>query len=162
MQADHAIAAPGWAVWLEASAFGEVARDSVWLYPLASIVHVLGIGLLVGAIVSFDLRALGVARTVPFGPAARLLLPVARAGFVAIVLSGVVMLAADATHLVTNEAFVVKAVLVALALVNVVLFHRVGWPAEGTEPAALARTLAAVSLLLWLGVASAGRAIAYF
>jgi hypothetical protein len=162
MEQDHGISAPDWAVWLEATALGEIARDSLWLYPIASIAHVLGIALLVGAIVSFDLRVLGVARAVPFAAVARLLLPVARVGFALIVLSGVVMLAADATHVATNDAFAVKKVLVVLALTNVLLFHRIAWPPEGQEPGQLARTLAAFSAVLWLGVASSGRAIAYF
>jgi hypothetical protein len=162
MEQDHGISAPDWAVWLEATALGEIARDSLWLYPIASIAHVLGIALLVGAIVSFDLRVLGVARAVPFAAMARLLLPVARVGFALIVLSGVVMLAADATHVATNDAFAVKKVLVVLALTNVLLFHRIAWPPEGQEPGQLARTLAAFSAVLWLGVASSGRAIAYF
>jgi hypothetical protein len=162
MERDHAIAAPAWAAWLEASALGEVARDSLWLYPLASIAHVLGVALLVGAILCFDLRVLGMARAVPFAAAARLLLPVARAGFVAIALSGTVMLAADAAHVATNDAFAVKTVLVVLALANVVLFHRIAWPSQGEEPGRRARLLAAVSAVLWLGVASSGRAIAYF
>ncbi|WP_019015542.1 DUF6644 family protein [Elioraea tepidiphila] len=162
MEHDHGVSAPDWAVWLEASALGEIARDSLWLYPIASIAHVLGIALLIGSIISFDLRVLGVARAVPFAAAAGLLLPVARLGFVMIVLSGVVMLAADATHVATNDAFAVKTVLVVLALTNVLLFHRIAWPSEGQEPGQLARTLAAFSAVLWLGVASSGRAIAYF
>jgi hypothetical protein len=162
MEHDRGISAPDWAVWLEASALGEAARHSLWAYPLASIAHVLGIALLVGAIVSFDLRVLGVARAVPFAAAAGLLLPVARLGFALIVLSGVVMLAADATHVAANDAFAVKTVLVVLALTNVLLFHCIAWPAEGKEPGQLARMLAAFSAVLWLGVASSGRAIAYF
>jgi hypothetical protein len=162
MEHDHGVSAPDWAVWLEASALGEIARDSLWLYPIASIAHVLGIALLIGSIISFDLRVLGVARAVPFAAAAGLLLPVARIGFVIIVLSGVVMLVADATHVATNDAFAVKTVLVVLALTNVLLFHRIAWPAEGQEPGQLARALAAFSAVLWLGVASSGRAIAYF
>jgi hypothetical protein len=159
---EHGVDAPGWAAWLEASALGAVARDSLWLYPVASIAHVLGIALLVGSIIAFDLRVLGAVRAVPFAAAARLMLPIARAGFGVIVASGAVMLAADATHVVTNPAFQVKALLLALALANVLAFHRLAWPGEGAEPAGFARTLAACSALLWLGVASSGRAIAYF
>ncbi|MDW8443323.1 MAG: hypothetical protein RML45_02680 [Acetobacteraceae bacterium] len=50
---------PGWAVALETSAFGRFAREDPLLYPLASVLHVLGVGLLVGAILAFDLRVLG-------------------------------------------------------------------------------------------------------
>lgn len=159
---EHGVDAPGWARWLEASALGAAARDSSWLYPVASIAHVLGIALLVGSIIAFDLRVLGAVRAVPCAAAARLMLPIARAGFGVIVVSGAVMLAADATHVVANLAFLVKAVLLALALANALAFHRIAWPAAGAEPGALARTLAACSAVLWLGVATSGRAIAYF
>ena len=159
---EHGEGAPGWAVWLEASALGAAARDSLWLYPVVSIAHVLGIALLVGSIVAFDLRVIGLVRAVPFAAAARLLLPIGRAGFAVIVVSGAVMLAADATHVVTNPAFQVKALLVALALANVLAFHRLAWPEAGAEPGGLARSLAACSAALWLGVAASGRAIAYF
>ncbi|WP_114377164.1 hypothetical protein [Elioraea thermophila] len=53
---------PAWAVALEASALGRFAREDLLLYPAASVLHVLGVGLLVGAILAFDLRVLGFGR----------------------------------------------------------------------------------------------------
>jgi hypothetical protein len=64
MEHDHGISAPDRAVWLEASALGEAAYHSLRAYPLASIAHVPAIAPLVDAIVSFDLRVLGVARAI--------------------------------------------------------------------------------------------------
>ena len=43
---------------IEASGFAQMARSSVWLYPAANIAHVLGAGLLVGAILVFDILVL--------------------------------------------------------------------------------------------------------
>ena len=139
--------------WLEHSWLGAFARDSLWLYPLAGVAHILGIGLLLGSIVAFDLRILGAAPRIPVAPAVRLLLTLARAGFGLVLVSGVVMLAADATHLIGNPAFVAKAILIGLAGLNVLVFH--------VGPVRLHRLGAALSLLFWTGTIIAGRMIAY-
>lgn len=151
---------PGWAVALEASALGRFAREDPLLYPLASVLHVLGVGLLVGAILAFDLRVLGFGRSVPLAAAAGLLLPLARFGFLLLLVSGPVMLAADATALATNPAARAKAALILLALANVAVFHRLA--AWRGEPRSTLRVSAAASALAWLGAAACGRAIAYF
>jgi hypothetical protein len=150
--------------WLEASALGVQARQSLWLYPIVSVAHILGLALLVGAIVAFDLRLLGMAQVVRPRAAGRLLLPLARLGLLLQLVSGVPMLAADATHLAINGAFQLKLLLIGVALLNIVLFHLLA----GRElirleprPGPLLRGLAAVSLLLWLGVAALGRFVAY-
>ncbi|MCS6854719.1 MAG: hypothetical protein NZ523_08210 [Elioraea sp.] len=151
---------PGWAVALETSAFGRFAREDPLLYPLASVLHVLGVGLLVGAILAFDLRVLGFGRAIPLGAAAGLLLPLARLGFLLLLVSGPVLLAADATALAANPAAWAKAGLIMLALTNVAVFHRL--VASRGEPRSLLRLSAVVSALAWLGAAACGRAIAYF
>lgn len=149
---------------LQASAFGVAARQSAWLYPAASVAHILGVALLVGTIVAFDLRVLGLAQPVPLRAAARLLLPLARLGFLVQVASGSVMLAADATHLATNPAFQAKLVLVVIALLNVALFHLLagrGLTRLEPAPSAPLRMAALVSLVGWIAVAGLGRFIAY-
>jgi hypothetical protein len=155
-------AAPAWAAWLEASSLGAAARDSLWLYPVVSVLHVLAIAVLVGGILVFDLRVLGAGAGIPLAAAGRLILPLARAGFVVAALSGVVMLAADASHLVTNPAFLVKGALLLLAGANVVLFHGLAQRTVEAPVSSLARVSAACSAVLWLSVAATGRAIAYF
>jgi hypothetical protein len=158
----HEAAPVAWAAWLEASGLGEVARNSLWLYPVVSIAHVLGLAVLVGGILAFDLRVLGAARGIPLAEAGRLILPLARAGFVVAAASGVVMLAADATHIAGNPAFLVKAVLLLLAGANVLLFHVIAQADLASPIGGLARTSAACSAVLWLSIAASGRAIAYF
>ena len=156
----HGEAAPAWAHWLEASALGVMAREGAWAYPIANGLHVIGLAVLFGAILAFDLRVVGLAgRAVPLAALGGLLLPLARAGFVLAVASGFVLLAADATHVVVNPAFQAKLVLIALALANVALFHRLG-PLERPPGAAL-RLSAAASILLWTAVLGCGRLIAY-
>jgi len=45
---------------MERSSFGEVVRSTPFLYPTLESLHILGIALLVGSAVAFDLRLLGI------------------------------------------------------------------------------------------------------
>jgi hypothetical protein len=40
---------PAWLVWLEGSAPALAMRNSIWLYPIVEIVHLVGIVLLAGS-----------------------------------------------------------------------------------------------------------------
>ncbi|WP_118132989.1 DUF6644 family protein [Oceanicella sp. SM1341] len=135
-----------------------------WLYPALMALHVLGIALLVGGAAAFDARLLGLARReVPLAGAARLLLPLSRAGFALTLVTGLAMAAAMAGTVVQSAAAPVKFGLLLLAGVNVLVFHaRVlpGLPAGGAVPGA-ARLCALASLVLWTGITFAGRWLAY-
>ena len=160
-------AAPAWTVWLEHSALGEFARQSWWLYPLCGVVHLIGLGLLVGSILAVDLRLIGVARRLDLSGAARQLLTTAVIGFCLSVTTGFTMFSADAPHLVRNPIFLAKLCVIVLAGLNAALFHvRAARAVIGGFADAAARRHArwagGLSLGLWLGVVSLGRLIAYF
>lgn len=149
---------------LESSWLGMAVRQSIWVYPVASILHVIGVGLLLGTIMAFDLRVLGRARLIPLEPLAKLLLPIAAIGVAIQLPTGFLMLAADATALLSHPLMLVKLSLVAAALANIVWFHRMAGPGmvDLFEPLpSRVRLSAACSLVLWTVVALAGRAIAY-
>lgn len=152
------------AAWLEATPLGLWARNSAFGYPLANLLHLLGLVMLVGAIGVLDLRLLGLFRRLPAGALAQGLIPLAATGLALMILSGVVMFSADAGPLARSALFRWKLVLIAAALANVAAFHLLwrrraeGW--SGEVPAA-ARLIAAASLGLWLGAATLGRLIAY-
>ena len=150
---------------LEGSWFGAEVRRSTWLYPLASVLHIVGVALLLGSIALFDLRALGLARALPLRAVMAAVLPVARVGFAVQATTGFVMFASDASHLYDNPFFVAKMALIVAALANVALFHaRLRADplvaAEGEAPP-WARLGAALSLAGWTAVAVCGRMIAY-
>src|SRR5215831_784092 len=88
---------------LEQSSLGAAARGSAWLYPLANLVHVLGAALLVGAIATFDVQVLRRAKNV--GAVARAVTPLAAFGLALQIVSGAVLLSADAMPVVVNPAF---------------------------------------------------------
>src|SRR5258708_39752089 len=130
---------------LEQSGLGAVARGSAWLYPLANLAHVLGAALLVGAIATFDIQLL---RGAPhLRTTYRAAMPVAAIGLVLQIVSGVVLLAADATAVMRNPAFQFKMAMFVLGLVNVaVVYWRYGGARKAGTPLAPRIGFAAVSL----------------
>lgn len=160
MDAAHTVA---WALAIEHSAAGQMIRESLWLYPLANVLHVLGVMLLVGAVVALDLYLLGVLGRVPPADAAAVVLPVARAGFLVAVPSGLVLFVAEANGVVTNPVFLVKFAAIAIALLNLTVFHlgRFRDIATWVEVPAAGRIAGAISLAAWLTAAVCGRFAAY-
>ena len=150
---------------IEHSAFCTWVREdsSLWAYPGIRFMHTVGLAMVVGMSAMINLRLLGFARTLPVAPLERYF-PIIWAGFWINAMSGTILLAADATTKLTNPAFGVKMVLIALAVVNLVLIRRVVFrdPDVDTSVSGLGRFLAAVSLLLWFGATTAGRLMAYF
>ena len=145
---------------LEQSSLGAAARGSAWLYPLANLSHVLGAALLVGAIATFDIQVLR--RTRNAGVIAGAVTPVAAFGLALQVVSGTVLLAADAMPVVVNPAFQFKMAMFALGLINVAAFRlRFGSSLKTEGHLDGAAWLAGVSLASWLLVLLAGRFIAY-
>jgi len=159
-------AAAAWPLFLalQESALGHAMRAAPMLYPAVEILHILGFVALVGAMLALDLRLLGIGRSVAIQPAAALLLPLARGGFVLAIVMGFLLFSADAAHVIGNPAFQAKLLLIGAALVNIAIAHLGPWRRhaewrEEAPPAAKATALA--SLLLWVGAVVAGRLIAY-
>jgi hypothetical protein len=163
----HPPSGPAWLVWLETSGLAVAMRQWQWLYPIVEIVHIVGFVVLVGAAFMFDARLLGRSRALPVSGLERHLLPWARWSLALIVPSGLMMFAAHATEMATNEAFRLKLVFLAAALANAAVFHRwpfrtvADWDTEVIGPGA-ARAAGALSLVLWTAVIACGRLIAYF
>ena len=90
----------------------------------------------------------------------------ARAGLALAAPTGLLLFISDAVTLAANPAFQLKLIVIALAILNTVVFHR--WTARSlpswdvAEPTPIGAKLAAiVSLVLWTGAVVGGRLIAY-
>jgi hypothetical protein len=143
-----------------------------WFWPLAEVLHFVGLVLLVGLVTLFDLRLLGVAKRLPIAPL-RGLLPWAVLGFVLCVGSGLIFVtglwANVAVHPVEAVAIdrylQLKLLFIVLAGLNLAAFYQSGMsravdrvgPGEDAPP--LAKFIAASSLFLWVGVIFWGRLI---
>lgn len=138
-------------------------RSSVWAYPILEMLHLIGIGLLIGPIVIYDLRILAGWGEIDAPVAARLLLPWVWTGFIINALSGVLLFASDAVEFAANPAFQAKIALLLIAGLNAAVFQFRADPSQLNAPApALSfRMQAAFSLTIWLAIIIAGRMIAY-
>ena len=151
---------------LEEGSVASAMRDSLWLFPLVETVHIIGFSILVGAIVMFDLRILGVSKRISVRLLARHLLPWSLGALILIVPTGTLMFASEATDLVGNRAFVVKMLLLMLAGANAGAFHLGSfrdaelWDQNTPAPTG-AKLHAVASMLIWAGVITCGRMIAY-
>lgn len=153
--------------WLASTSWSIALHESLYMYPLIESTHVLTLGLFVGLAVMLDLRLLGLAmRRVPVSEVAARLLPWTKAGFVVMVITGMLLFYAIPVRSYQSVFFRVKVAMLLLAGLNVWLFHaRVGrriadWDLAPVTPPA-ARAAAIVSLVLWAGIVVAGRMIAY-
>jgi hypothetical protein len=151
---------------IEGLAIAKAMRENLWLYPSVEIVHIVGFTMLVGSVVMFDLRVLGLSRRVSVRALARHLLPWSVAALGLIVPTGLMMFSAHAADFLTNPAFKLKMGLLLAAGINAVIFHNgpyatvARWDTETTAPL-LARLSVALSIALWIGVISCGRLLAY-
>lgn len=152
---------------LEALAAWPVAaalRGSAVLYPLVNAAHILGIGLLIGAIAILDARLLGAFRAVPLAAVAPMLVRVAGTGLALAAATGFLLFTTRPATYAQNPAFLLKLGLIGLGLANVLLLRRgEGWRAvlAGAAPGPTVRAAALASLLLWIGAIFAGRWIGF-
>jgi hypothetical protein len=162
----HPPIGPAWLVWLETTGLAVAMRQWLWLYPIVEILHIIGLSVLVGSAALFDLRLLGLSRSIRVTALAAHLLSWARRSLILIVPTGLMMFTAHATEMATNPAFQLKLVLLVTAGVNAAAFHAGvfrtagAWDVEVPTPPA-AKVSAMLSLFLWAGVITCGRLLAY-
>lgn len=159
--------APTIFVALEGSALGHAIRQSHWAYMTANVAHILSLAVFAGAIGVMDGRMAGAFAATAPGQLLRRTRLIAVLAFLGLLVSGSVLFTAEASHVIMNPVFQVKAALIALALANVAAFELFVAPKVRDLPplAALppaARSAGIISIALWLAVAAAGRSIAYF
>ena len=154
--------------WLQTTQVASAIGENEILFPWIESVHVLAIVLVVGTIWIVDLRLLGFASLdLTARRVMRDVIPYTWGAFGVAALTGSLMFSSDAVHYAHNRMFQVKLVLLALAGLNMAVFHLIGvrdiarWDkVDGRAPIA-ARAAAAISLLLWIGVVAMGRGIGF-
>lgn len=156
----------GWLDYLGDSQLGSAMRSELWLYPIVEVVHILGFVVLVGSIVMFDLRVLGLSRDIPVTALARHLLTWGVAALLLIVPAGLMMFSAHPHDFASNSVFILKLCLIGTAGLNAALFH-VGvfrsvaqWNTGAAAPG-IAKIQAMLSIMLWITVVLCGRLLAY-
>ncbi|MEX2232175.1 MAG: DUF6644 family protein [Cyclobacteriaceae bacterium] len=153
--------------WLEASSLAVYIRHSQILYPVIEIIHIVGFVFLVGSAFLFDFRLLGVSKKIPVTDLAKHLLPWSRRSLLLVIPSGLLLFITEATSLSGNSVFGIKLTLILVAFANAGFFHRFTFPTvrswDHLQPTPYAAKAAGIiSLILWTGVITCGRLLAYF
>ncbi len=150
------------------SDIGTALRESLILFPLIEGIHLLGLALSFGLIFFTDLRLIGV--FLPTVPVSHILGALRRwvfAGFFLTFASGALLFWAEADSMVTNPAFLLKSVAIAIALINAVAFELAlgkrgaAWIDQARAPGA-AKLAGWVSLSFWTAATVGGRLIPYY
>jgi hypothetical protein len=151
--------------WVESTNLSTALREGALLYPIIGGVHLLGIALFGGMLVMTDLRLLGWAmrrRTVT--EILEQFRVWKRAGFVLVVLSGLLLAWAEPLKLYRSLSFWVKMALLVSVGVHALVFRKGVYEDAKALDAGLtprAKLAAALSLILWAGLLVTGRLIAF-
>lgn len=148
---------------IEHSALGLMIRDAVLLYPVANVLHVLAVLVFFAAVAAMDMRILGLVRGDAISVTIARWRPIAILALLVLVPTGFILFVPEASAMVKNPSFRLKATLVLIGVANVLIMSlalRRHDPMLWEAPR-LAKASAAASLAIWLAVAGAGRFIAY-
>jgi hypothetical protein len=148
--------------WCEQTAIGGAVRDSIWLFPVIEVFHLLGLAILGGAVLMVDLRLLGL---VLKEQAVRALWKDARrfviGGILLMIASGVPLFLSEATKCYYSTAFRWKMYALAAVIVFTFTIRSRVVDAERPVSPAVARLVGLTSVALWAIVGWGGRWIGF-
>lgn len=143
-------------------------RESGYTYPMILATHLSCIAVFGGLILLTDLRLLGVALTdVPIADVVNGLRNWKRLGFVIMFTMGFLLATSEMDKYYANPYFILKMTLLVMVAVHAFIFKskvydRPEWLDKQPAIPRVAKVAATWSLLMWIGIATAGRWIAYY
>lgn len=140
---------------------GVAMAQSTWGFPLIEMAHLIGLAGLGGTILILDLKLLGI------GPGhlspsrvVRELRPLFVSSLLIMIVSGILLVSAEALKCYYNPAFRAKMVLLFLAIaISYAMYRDLIRFGDDDRPTVRLKAAAVLSLVLWLCVGAAGRLI---
>lgn len=152
---------------LQDTSIATAIREGEILFPWIECVHVLALTLVIGSIAIVDLRLIGLAsRDRGVAQTTASVLPVTWTAFVLAVITGGLLFSSNATTYAHNFYFQVKIALIAVAGINMAIYHLFlnrgadSWHTPELTPLR-ARLVGGLSLCLWIAIAAFGRWIGF-
>lgn len=153
--------------WLAATPGSVALHESHYFFLVILSVHVLTLFVFAGLAAVIDLRLLGLMlRNVPASEVVSRLVPWAVSGFYVMLATGSLLFYAAPVDRYGNLFFRAKLVMLVLAGLNVLVFHKTvyarvaDWDLDRIPPQG-ARLAGGVGLMLWIGIIVIGRMMAY-
>jgi len=150
--------------WANNLQVADWVRKSTWIFPAAETVHIVALAVLFGAIVFVDLQMLGlVRRDTSASHLEKELRPWTFSSLIVILCTGALLFSSEAMKLYINVPFQFKIVTLFVAIAFNYTIHRKVIGAEAVRLSSVwVKLTAVVSIMLWLSVGFAGRAIGFF
>jgi hypothetical protein len=147
---------------LAATPLAAELTDSTWLFGVVESVHVVALTLVFGSIALVDLRLVGLfEKDRDANVLIRRLLPLTWSGFALAAITGTTLIFANPKGYFENFFFLGKIAVLALAGLNMLVFHFLVQPKLDTPGALGPRLSGGISLVLWLTVVTFGRWIGF-
>lgn len=155
------------AEWLQNTAVGSFISESTWAFPTIETIHVFALVIVVGTIAIVDLRLLSVAsRNRSVSQLSNDVLPITWSAFCLAAATGGLLFSSKAVEYIDNWPFRIKMGLLALAGLNMLIFHFMTWRTvhqwdHADRAPTAARLAGALSLAFWIFVVVFGRWIGF-
>ena len=155
--------------WLGATAASSVIQKVFWIIPTVQTLHILAISVVLASMAMFDLRLLGVVgKRHSVVSLSRRFMPWLWGALVVLAVTGGILIVGEPNRALGNVVFLSKMCMLATAILVTVGFQLIlkrdlaaGSGDLAPPHFALAKIVGALSLALWVGIAVAGRLIAY-
>jgi hypothetical protein len=144
---------------IEASSLGQTIRESTWLFPAIESTHLLALALLGGSVLIMSLTILGVGLTVSAAELYKSAHRYMNAAVIVLVITGVLLGISEPVKLYGRQAFWVKMISLAVALV--ITYGAFNPMVRRGTTGLGVRSVAALTMAAWLVVAMAGRWIGF-
>ena len=153
--------------WLQNTSWASGVKQSSWQFPVIESIHSLALSVMLWPAALLDMRLLGIVMNKrPVSRVASQFLPWVWAGFVTMVLTGVILFSSEAVKCYNSPFFRTKLALLVFAGLNAMVFHTTifrdvaAWDENHATPLR-AKLAGGCSLAIWIGVVAMGRALAY-
>jgi len=154
-------------LWIQNTSIGTGIRESALVFPIILSLHLTGMGLFGGMILMTDLRILGIAMTKhPVSDVVNGLRPWKHLGLTLTATCGILLLWSKAAIYYPNPYLWIKLTLFALIIIHALVFRGVYRNITDLDRSPVvpgrAKAAAVLSMILWIGVVTAGRWIGYW
>jgi hypothetical protein len=140
-----------------------VIKDSRWWFPIIETIHVLGFSALMGSTFLVDMHFFGISMNKqPIQRIARQLWPWTIASLLVCIITGGLMVVAEAIKCLENQAFWPKMYFFAVAVLFQMTLHKKLTMNEDSQPSpAMGKIIGVVSVFLWSAIFVFGRSIGF-
>jgi Family of unknown function (DUF6644) len=150
--------------WLSNTPVSLKIQTVLWIIPAVQTIHILCVAIVMSTMAMLDFRMVGITgRSQPVSRAVSRWVPWVWCTLPVMLLTGSILIIGEPTRELMNPYFRAKmAMLLAVILITVLVHVKNKDGAYWQTRALAAKFAGAISLLLWVGIVTAGRWIAYY